>query len=188
MLRNTASSYGWGAIVLHWTVALTVLSLFALGLYMTDLSYYDALYRSAPQVHKSVGVLLFVVMLVRLLWRFLNPRPRPVPDSRPWEIRLAALVHGLLYLLLFVIMVSGYLISTADGRVVDVFNWFSVPALVTDIPSQADAAGAVHYWLAMLLMALVVLHALGALKHHFLNRDATLRRMLWPQREPAEKP
>ena len=188
MLRNTVSSYGWGAIVLHWTVALTVVSLFALGLYMTGLSYYDSLYRTAPHVHKSVGVLLFIVMLVRLLWRFLNPRPQPVAGSRTWEIRLAALVHGLLYLLLFVIMVSGYLISTADGRVLEVFDWFSVPALVTDIPSQADIAGAVHYWLAMLLIALVVLHALAALKHHFLNRDATLKRMLWPQREPAEKP
>jgi len=84
---------------------------------------------------------------------------------------------GLLYLLLFVIMFSGYLISTADGRAIEVFGWFDVPATITSIPNQEDVAGLVHKFAAFLLIGLVVLHAAAALKHHFIDRDRTLLRI-----------
>lgn len=178
MLKNTTQAYGWVAILLHWLVAVAVIGLFVLGLYMTGLSYYDPYYRLAPHIHKSIGMLLLGLMAVRLIWRLSNPRPHPVPTLKSWEKRLSEWVHWLLYLLLFAIMISGYLISTADGRAITIFDWFSVPALVTGLPRQEDIAGAVHYWLAMVTIGLVVLHALAALKHHFIDRDATLRRML----------
>jgi cytochrome b561 len=92
------------------------------------------------------------------------------------------LVHGLLYLLLFGVMVSGYLISTADGRPIEVFGLFAVPATVTGLPGQADRAGDIHLILAVTVIILAIVHALAALKHHFIDRDRTLVRML---RRPA---
>lgn len=87
------------------------------------------------------------------------------------------MVHTLIYLLLFSIMISGYLISTADGRSVDVFNWFSIPATLHGFEQQEDIAGLIHLVLATSLITLVTLHAAAALKHHFIDRDRTLLRM-----------
>lgn len=177
-LKNSNARYGLVAIVLHWLVALTVIGLAILGLWMVDLSYYSPYYRTGPFWHKSIGITLFAVLVLRLLWRTFNPRPDHLPNHQRWELNLAAAVHILLYLLLFVIVISGYLISTATGQGISVFGWFDVPALISHLPEQADRAGAVHYWAAMGVLGLAALHALGALKHHFFDRDDTLRRML----------
>lgn len=177
-LRNDRERYGLAAVAMHWLVALTVFGLFGLGLWMTSLTYYDPWYRQGPALHKSVGVLLFAVMVARIAWRLHSPPPQPLATHTPLERRAAHVVHVLLYVLLFAIMASGYLISTADGRPVEVFGLFSIPASLTSIPQQEDLAGAVHLALAILLMALVVLHVAGALKHHFIDRDRTLGRIL----------
>ena len=185
MWRNTNQAYGIIAIALHWLVAAVALGLFGLGLWMVDLTYYDAWYRTAPTLHKSVGVLLFLVMALRLLWRLLNPRPAPEPGLSRLERLASGVVHGILYLLLFVVMVSGYLISTADGRSVEVLGLFQVPATLTGIPNQADLAGDIHLALAISVVVLVAIHALAALKHHFIDRDRTLLRMLGRSRPPS---
>ena len=177
-LRNTIQGYGLVAIFLHWLVALVVNGLFALGLWMTDLTYYDTWYRRAPDLHKAIGILLFLAMLGRVAWRLFNVTPADEPGMTPLERRAAHSVHLLLYLLLFALMVSGYLISTADGRPIEVFGLFAVPALVSDIPNQEDLAGKVHWYLALTLIALAGMHALAALKHHFIDRDRTLKKML----------
>jgi cytochrome b561 len=174
--RNTRHHYGWISILLHWLVAVAVIGLFGLGIWMVDLGYYDPWYQRAPDIHKSIGILLFAVMLARLAWRRGNPRPQPL--GKPWEQKSAELVHGLLYLLLLALMLSGYLISTADGRAIEVFGLFSVPATLSGLERQEDIAGAVHEYLAYTLMGLTALHALAALKHHFIDRDPTLKRML----------
>ena len=175
MWRNTLNNYGWISIGLHWLVAIAVIGLFGLGLWMVELTYYDPWYQRAPNLHKSMGVLLFFVMLARLAWHLGNARPRL--SGAPWEQRAARLVHGLLYLLLYALMVSGYLISTADGRAIDVFGLFRIPATLTG-KQQEDIAGVVHEFLAYGVIALATLHALAALKHHFIDRDNTLKRML----------
>lgn len=176
MWRNTESRYGLISIGLHWLVALVVVGMFSLGLWMDSLDYYDAWYRKAPEIHKSIGVLLFVVMLGRTVWRQVSPAPRPAGTAL--EQKMAHKVHVVLYVLLFILMLSGYLISTADGRAVDVFGWFSIPAIVSGLKNQEDVAGEVHEILAFTLIALVTLHTLAAMKHHFINRDATLKRIL----------
>lgn len=176
-LRNNAQSYGLIAVVVHWLVALAVLGLFGLGLWMTSLSYYDPWYRHGPALHKSVGVLLFAVMIFRLIWRWISPPPPAIAGHSALERGAAKLAHLLLYLLIFAVMISGYLISTADGRSIEVFGLFSIPASITSIPNQEDFAGAVHLYLAIGLIVLVVLHALGAIKHHIIDRDRTLMRM-----------
>ena len=175
MWRNTLNNYGRISIGLHWLVAIAVIGLFGLGLWMVELTYYDPWYQRAPNLHKSMGVLLFFVMLARLAWHLGNARPRL--SGAPWEQGAARLVHGLLYLLLYALMVSGYLISTADGRAIDVFGLFRIPATLTG-KQQEDIAGVVHEFLAYGVIALATLHALAALKHHFIDRDNTLKRML----------
>ncbi len=178
MLRNTQDSYGLVAIALHWLVALAVFSLFGLGLWMTGLDYYDPWYHRAPELHKGLGVLLFLALVVRLAWRLIDPKPRPEPTLSAFERRASSLAHGLLYGLAYAVMAAGYLISTADGRPIDVFGLFTVPATLTGLPEQADRAGDVHLALAIALVVLAGVHALGALKHHFIDRDRTLLRML----------
>ncbi|MFN2310226.1 MAG: cytochrome b [Gammaproteobacteria bacterium] len=176
--KNTPTHYGLIAITLHWLVAAGVIGQFALGLWMTGLEYYDAWYTRAPDLHKGLGVLLFTGVALRLIWRGLNPVPAPVPGHAPWERRLAGVAHRLLYALLFAVMVAGYLISTADGRPITVFGLFSVPATLSGLPAQEDIAGEIHAWLAFTLIGLSTLHALAALKHHVIDRDRTLKRML----------
>jgi cytochrome b561 len=176
--RNTDNSYGLLAVVLHWLVAVAVLSLFALGLWMVDLTLYDPWYNRAPDIHKSVGVLLFAVVALRLVWRLANPRPRPAPGISPVEARMAVLAHAALYGLMFAVMITGYLIPTANGRPVEVFGLFSVPATITGIEDQENVAGDIHLDLAIALVALTAVHTLAALKHHFIDRDQTLTRML----------
>jgi cytochrome b561 len=178
MWRNSRNSYGLVSISLHWLVALAVIGLFALGVWMVELTYYDPWYKTGPDLHRSIGLTLFAVMLLRLAWRLLNTRPQA--EGKPWEQKLAGIVHSLLFVLLFLVMISGYLISTADGRAIDVFGLFSVPALISGREQQEDIAGQAHQILAYGLIALVALHAMAALKHHFIDRDQTMKRMLKP--------
>ncbi|MBD3655224.1 MULTISPECIES: cytochrome b [Marinobacter] len=176
-VRNTSSRFGLVSVVLHWLVALAVFGLFGLGYYMVDLGYYDPWYRKGPDIHRSIGILLFIVMLGRLAWRWGNRTPAPLATHKRWEVLTAHATHGLLYLLIFVAMVSGYLISTADGSAIDVFGWFRVPSVTGQVKGLEDSAGAVHYWSTWVLVLLAVTHALAALKHHIFDRDQTLRRM-----------
>ncbi|WKT59855.1 cytochrome b [Microbulbifer thermotolerans] len=184
--RNSDTQYSWVSITLHWLMAPAAIGLFALGWWMRQLSYYDPWYRQGPELHKSIGILLACALLFRLFWKLFNPTPAPLANTAPWQTLAARLIHGALYLLLFAIVLSGYLISTADGRAIEVFAWFSVPATIQGIPNQEDIAGQIHKILAWTLMALVSLHALAALKHHFIDRDGTLRRMLGLAPQPGK--
>ncbi len=145
---------------------------------MVELDYYSPWYREGPELHKSIGILLFVVTLLRLVLRRLEGRPDDLPGHSRHERRLAKVTHGLIYLLLISVMTAGYLISTADGRAIEVFGLFSIPASLQGIDKQEDIAGVIHLWLAISLVSLVVLHALAAIKHHVFDRDRTLKRML----------
>lgn len=179
-IKNTQQGYGWVAILFHWLVALSVFGLFGLGLYMVELSYYDAWYKGSLDLHKSIGVLLAITVLLRFAWRQFNPVPKGL-SGKTWENHAAHYAHLALYALMAALFVSGYLISTADGRSIPVFGWFEIPATLTG-KNQEDLAGDIHEWLAWSLIALVGLHSLAALKHHFINRDDTLRRMLSAKR------
>lgn len=176
-LKNSSTHFGLVAVALHWLVAFTVFCMFGLGLWMTGLDYYDSWYQQGPLLHKSIGILLFFVLTFRLTWRFITPPPLGLSSHRRWEVKLAHTTHFLLYLLLLAIMMSGYLISTADARAIEVFDWFSIPATVTSIPEQEDTAGQIHFILACSVIGLVLLHSVAAFKHHFIDRDRTLKRV-----------
>jgi cytochrome b561 len=163
---------------LHWITAIAVIGLFAMGLWMTGLDYYDAWYHKAPFWHKSVGLLLAALVVLRLALRVIQGRPLPLGTHLPWERILATLTHAALYLLLFGAFISGYLIATADNRPAPFFGLVDVPALIRAFDHQEDIAGEIHEFCAWGLVVLAGLHALAALKHHFIDKDTTLRRML----------
>jgi cytochrome b561 len=180
MLTNTVSHYGLVSIILHWITALAVFGLFGLGFWMVELSYYDSYYRAAPALHKSIGLTLALIILLRLFWRAYQLKPTPLISHSPMEQKAAVWVHGTLYLLMFITMLSGYFISTADNRAIEVFGLVTVPSMGAFLDNQEDLAGVIHKYLAYLMVAIATLHALAALKHHFFDKDKTLLRMLKP--------
>ncbi len=157
---------------------MVVLSLFGLGLWMVELTYYSEWYRAGPDLHKSIGVLLFILTLFRIIWIKLKGKPVPLTRDGSKEQMIARFTHIILYSLLLSVMLFGYLISTADGRAIEVFGLFQVPAIIFGIDKQEDIAGVIHLWLAIILIILVIFHAMAALKHHFIDKDLTLKRML----------
>lgn len=177
-VRNTANRFGFVTIGIHWLVAVAIFGLFGLGYWMVDLSYYDDWYRTAPDIHRSIGILLFMIMALRLAWRFISPLPDPPPNHSRFEVLAAHGAHLILYVVIFVAMISGYLISTADGSSISVFGWFEVPSVTGRIKGMEDTAGLVHYWVTWVLVVLAGLHGLAAIKHHVIDRDDTLLRML----------
>lgn len=180
-LTNTKGRYGLVMISLHWSMAVMIIALFVLGVYMRGLSYQHPFYHLGPHLHESFGLIAFALLLFRLVWSIINPKPEQV--SMPiWESFLALVVHKLFYILLFVVMICGYLIPTANGRAIELFNWFEVPAFISNIDRQEDIAGKLHYIVAMAIAGLTILHTMAALKHHFIDRDEVLRQMLGLER------
>ncbi|MDO6705944.1 cytochrome b [Photobacterium sp. 1_MG-2023] len=175
-MKKAVTHYDWVSILLHWLSALVVIGLFAVGVWMVDLNYYSAWYTTAPHWHKSVGLCLLAATLFRLVWKCI--RKQPDIEGAAWEKLSAKLAHSVIYLLMFGLFISGYLISTSDGRGIDVFNWLTVPSMGELFPDQSDIAGEIHEYIAYGLIGLAVLHAVAALKHHFINKDNTLKKML----------
>lgn len=175
---NTINRFGIVSIILHWVMAVAIFGLFALGWYMVDLTYYDALYKTLPEVHKSIGILFGIVLIFRIVWKMINVTPKFEDSLSAFERFSAKAVHLCFYVLMVLITVSGYLITTADGSSISVFDFFQVPATITSIPVQEDNAGLVHKYLAYAIMGLTALHAAAAFKHHYVNKDNTLRKML----------
>lgn len=179
IIMNNENSYGLIAIAMHWLMAITIFFLFGLGLYMVELTYYDAWYKGSLDLHKNIGMTLFVILVLRILWRMVNITPKSADKSASKaEVNIAHYAHLLLYLLMGILMISGYLISTADGRAIEVFGVISIPALPISFENQEDIAGSIHEILAWTLILLSAGHALAAFKHHFINKNNTLVRML----------
>lgn len=177
-LFNSDNRFGLMMRGQHWLWALAIIGLFGSGWYMVDLTYYDSLYNTLPDIHKAVGVLLIPLFVLRIVWRFIDRRPAPIETQQAWEHLAATAAHWMMYLLIVVILVTGYLIPTAAGQGISIFGLFESPAIITDLPRQQDIAGWIHEYGAYALIALVALHGLAALKHHFLDKDDTLSRML----------
>ncbi|WP_076588764.1 cytochrome b [Vibrio ostreicida] len=175
-MASEVKNYNAVARVFHWVSALVVIAMFAAGLWMVDLTYYSEWYRTAPHWHKSVGLLLAGFTVLRVIWKVTTSAPHI--EGNTLEKIGARLVHLAMYLVLFVLFASGYLISTEDGRGIDVFNWFSVPGLGALFDDQADLSGDIHFYAAWSLIVMAGVHALAAIKHHVINKDNTLRKMI----------
>ncbi|MDZ7923759.1 MAG: cytochrome b [Marinagarivorans sp.] len=178
MLKNTLTNYGWLSRAVHWLSALLVIGLFALGLWMSGLSYSHEWYRTAPDLHRSFGILLAALTIIRLVWYKISPKPTPLAHYTAVERKAGIAVHHVLMLLLFVMFISGYLITTAKGDPIYFFNLMAIPSLINGVDNLEDIAGNIHEISAYSIIALVVLHIAGAFKHHFIDKDITLTRML----------
>ena len=175
---NTLDRFGLVTILLHWLMAIAVIGLFGLGWYMVDLTYYDALYKTLPFIHKSIGIIFGLLLILRFVWKAINVKPAFEDGLSRFELLAAKAAHLGLYGMMILIVISGYLISTADNSSISVFDVFDVPATITSIPEQEDIAGLVHEYLGYGIISLTVLHAAAAMKHHFIDKDNTLRKML----------
>ncbi len=177
-LGNTTGAYGLVSQLLHWLMVPLVWGVFVLGLAMTSLDYYHPWYHSAPWWHKSIGLLTLLLLGIRVIWILIQRKPLPLTRHKPWEILAARITHALMYLLLLIICTSGYLIATLKGQGIDFFGWLEMPALIDSLEDPEDLTGSIHLWIAVTLVALSLLHAAAALKHHFVDKDATLKRMI----------
>jgi len=173
---NPPSRYTHTAIALHWLLALLILTSLAVGLYMVEL-------RLSPwklkvySWHKWLGVSIFLLVLLRLAWRLTHAAP-PLPAGMPaWQRHAAAVSHGLLYLLMLAIPLSGWLMSSAKGFQTVYFGVLPLPDLVERSKILGDFLASTHVTLNYTLMALLLIHVAAALKHHFIDRDDVLRRM-----------
>ena len=174
--RARLDHYTGVAVVLHWLVALLILGSFVVGTYMVELDL-SPWKLKVYSWHKWTGVTIFLLVPLRLAWRVTH-RPPGLPAAMPeWQRHAAAISHALLYLLMFAVPVSGWLMSSAAGFPVVYFGVFQLPDLVAKDKELFELMKSVHYVLNKALLVLVLLHVVAALKHHFVDRDEVLRRM-----------
>jgi len=177
-LKNTRERWGGISQLLHWLIALLILLLGIVGLVMDELPRTPK-YFWVYTAHKSLGLCVLALVIARLGWRVYAGAPPPVPGTPTWQHRIATLTHGLLYLLVLAMPLSGWLYDSASG--LRPFRWFGlvdVPKLSAPDEQLRQVSHFFHEWGFWLLIALVVLHAGAALYHHLFLHDATLARML----------
>ena len=178
MSNQTAPlAYTRTAISLHWLIGIAVLGMLGAGFYMTDM-------RISPDklkiymLHKSVGLSILALMIFRIVWR-LTHRPPALPASLPNWQRIASYVsHGLLYLLLIAMPLSGWLMNSASGFPTKLFGVLPFPQLIEKSQSAFEFWKYSHGVIAISLCGLIGIHVLAALKHHFIDKDVILNRML----------
>jgi cytochrome b561 len=166
------------AILLHWLIALLIIAAFSLGLTMVDIPGLTPTKLKYFSWHKWLGVTVLAFACLRLLWRLTHAAPAYPQHMPQWQQQAAHGLHGLLYLLMFAIPVSGYLYSLAAGVPVVYLGLFPLPVFMAPNPELKPLLKFAHYWLNMALLAAFCLHVLAALKHHFIDRDGILKRML----------
>ncbi len=167
-MKQQVETYNAVARVLHWMIALLIITNYILGLTLDNSGLYG--------LHKQIGVTILGLVILRILWRLTHVYPGPARGVSRFEGLLGKVGHKLLYIFMLAVPISGWLMSNAFGHTVD-FLGYALPNL---IGPQANAATylEVHEVLANTFMVIVGLHVLGALKHHFIDRTNTLRRML----------
>ena len=186
-LKNTAERWGAVSQCLHWLIAALILGLGVVGLVMGELPKTPK-YFWVYTLHKSFGITVLVLMLLRLGWRLYAGAPRPLAGTPHWQHRMATATHALLYLLALAIPLSGWLYDSASGlRPFKLFGQFAMPKLVAPDKALEALSHALHEWGFWLLVVLVAVHAGAAFYHHLFQHDATLARML-PRRGPATMP
>lgn len=175
-LKNTASTYGSVAKILHWLIFVLVVGMLIIGFNLEGIS--DKATRILfINYHKLTGLLILELMLLRALWALVNVKPRLPFDMPGWQKLLANGVHVLLYLLVIAMPIAGWIMSCAGGRPP---RLGSMP-LALPIPQNKEIGDfffAMHQWLAYAIIAVIAVHVLAALYHYFVRKDDILQRML----------
>jgi|ERR1017187_7589648 cytochrome b561 len=179
-LENTEDRYGAIAILFHWSMALLVIGLATLGLYMVTLPDVGFNTQKITLIiyHKELGVLALVLLSTRLAWRVTNILPQLVAHLPDWQQIAARFVHLSFYALLFALSMTGCLMSSAAGIPVSFFGLFRLPDLLPRDEYLFQQLINIHKWLGYVLIVFIFIHASAALRHHFVFKDDTLRRML----------
>ena len=176
-IRNTTDRWGAFAQLLHWVIVVLLIVQVTLASLADDLPLGMKKLALLAR-HKSFGITILALAVIRLLWRWMNPTP-PLPGTlKPYERALANFTHAALYILLFAMPLTGWTMSSARGFPVSWFGFIQLPDLVPKNKPLYDALLATHQTLAWVLYVVVALHVLAALKHHFMLKDNVLRRML----------
>lgn len=171
--------YGWFAILLHWLIGLALIGQVAFGLMLDDIAPRGTPSRgTVVNLHKSIGIVLGALVLIRLAWRLRHPPPDWPDTMARWQRRAAGLNHRLLYACMIVTPIAGYVASNFSKHGVKFFG-IALPPWGPDLPRVYELLSGLHDAGAYLLIALVVAHVLGALKHAVVDRDGVFSRM-WP--------
>jgi cytochrome b561 len=176
MYKNTDESFGIIARLFHWLIFLTVVGMLIAGGSLDSLPN-GSVKALVIGLHKSTGVVLLLLVLMRLFWRFINPKPRDLGGNQ-FENKLGHLMHIFLYILLILQPITGIVMSQLAGYPVKVYGLFSLPDFFGKNPSLGKAFGEAHSVIAAILTISIVIHVAAALKHHFIDRDRTLMRMI----------
>ena len=180
-LGNSGDTWGAVARGFHWLIAVLILAQFVIGSVAEEMDLTPAKLDLFVW-HKSIGVTILALAVLRLLWRLGNPPPAMPAGTPRWEHRLAALGHWALYILMFVVPISGWLVSDASRVPFKAYFVVPMPDVVETNRSLQEAAAEVHEALTMTLLVVVLVHIAAALRHHFLLRNDVLRRMLTGRR------
>ena len=173
----SAARYTRTAVALHWLIALLIFGAFPLGLYMADLTLSPFKLR-LYSYHKWIGISVLLLAVLRLLWRAMHRPPPLLPGMPRWQEIAAHVVHHSLYLLMLAVPLSGWLMSSALGFPVVWFGVLPLPDLIGKNKELGAVLKEVHEAINYGLLLLVLAHVAGAVKHHVIDRDATLVRML----------
>lgn len=177
-MRSRPEGFGIVTRLLHWLMAAGILGTFALGAYIARMEVGLAnLWLFG--LHKTIGICLLTLALIRLAWRILTPPPGPLPGPAPWEMALARATHRALYVLMVAVPLSGWAYASATGLDVLIFNTVKLPGIAPVSEAWEDALQLLHRLLTWTLLALVGLHVAGAIKRSLIARDGTLSRMIF---------
>lgn len=176
--KNTEQSFGLVTRANHWISAFAFILALLTGFVAEEFMSKGPDRTEIFQLHFSLGISLFTLMILRLIWLKISPNPAPIGDNR-LEIVLSHIVKGLLYLSLLVLPISGYIMVSAKAAIdIHFFNLFTVPNLIGENPDLKAIAKPIHIYSAFTITGIVLIHIAGALKHHFVLKDETLNRML----------
>lgn len=173
----SAEKYSYVAQAFHWIVGLAILSMIPFGWYMGDVPVSPEKFQLYA-LHKSIGVTILAAVILRFFWRLYDGVPAAMQSHKPWEKKLSKTVHYVLYFLMLLMPLSGWLMSSAKGFPVSVYGLFNMPDLIAKSQMFGDVLETIHSKAAWAIIILVGLHVAGALKHQFIDKDGTIRRML----------
>ncbi len=175
-LRNNARHWGSVSKFFHWTIALAILCNGTFGLLM-DLASSPMRKIGWLALHKSIGLTVLALVLLRILWRWGGGRPAEEPAPR-WQMLAARAVHGMLYVVIVAIPLTGWWFNSVSGKPLQWFKLFNLPPLAAKDDALRHFAQNVHEYLFWFLLLLLLAHVGAALKHHVFDDDDVLRRML----------
>jgi cytochrome b561 len=182
-VNDTATGYGWVSILLHWITALLILYLLYLGSTIGSLEGDERML--AVKRHTSVAVASYVLLLGRVLWRFVCGHPGPTDEQRGWAFTLGKYTHYTMLGALVVMLVTGPLMQFSYGSDIEVFDWFVVPTPLEASFGLAGVLHRLHATAALILFLGILLHIGGVYKHTAFNQDGTLAKIIIPGRESA---